>query len=226
MKPFLPPVFLLAFALAALPSQADDSKGPERFEKSIAAFEKRDAESPSASGTLLFVGSSSIRKWKLENSWSEQSTVNNGFGGSTIGDSLHYFDRLFLPHKPEAIVLYAGDNDISNGLSPEQVADDFKSLTALLKLAHPDVPVLFIAIKPSQKRWGLWTEMKKANDLVAAQCEQEKHFYFVDIATPMLKGTGGAPDPKWFIEDGLHLSDFGYEQWTAEVNTLLSTAKK
>lgn len=223
MKQFLS---FFAILLIHVSISADDHKGPERFEGSIAEFEERDREAASKPGAILFVGSSSIRLWDLGASWSDRATVNNGFGGSTIGDSLHYFDRLFLPHSPSAIVLYAGDNDIANELTPEQVSDDFRSLAALLKATRPGVPVLYIAIKPSQKRWDMWPDMKKANDLIAAQCAASPDLHFVDIAAPMLDGVEGAPDSKWFAEDGLHLSEWGYEQWTAAVNAALAKAKK
>ena len=214
---------LLTVSLNASAQEGSD-KPPLKWESSIAAFEARDADSPPEKDTLLFVGSSSIRMWDLGTSWPEAATVNNGFGGSTLADSIHYFDRLFTRYEPAAIVLYAGDNDINKGLSPAEVAEDFKTLATLISGKFPGVPVIYIAIKPSAARWELWPEMKQANDLVAALCKKHHYWHFADIAAPMLKGQDGAPPARWFIEDGLHLSKFGYEEWTKIVKETIRKA--
>ena len=83
--------------------------------------------------------------------------INNGFGGSTLPDSIHFFERLVPPYKPRAIVVYAGDNDIGKGRSAGQVTADFKTLAGLAKESLPGVPLVYIAIKPSIKRWKRFT---------------------------------------------------------------------
>ncbi len=216
---------MIAIALLASSSRAKDTKkGPERWESSIADFETRDKETPPEAGTLLFVGSSSIRMWDLKQSWPDTAAINNGFGGSTLADSIYHFDRLFKPYDPSAIILYAGDNDISNGLTPEEVTADFKKLAALIKGQFPDTPVIFIAIKPSQSRAKLWPPMKEANDAIAGLCQKDPNLHYADIARPMLKEA--SPPPKtWFKEDGLHLSEMGYKRWTAIINRILKKAQ-
>jgi len=217
-------LLLTLFTFSATSAQEASEKGPLRWKSDIAAFEVRDAESPPAKDTLLFVGSSSIRMWDLNASWPETPTVNNGFGGSTLADSVHYFDRLFTRYEPAAIILYAGDNDINKGLTPDEVVADFKKLTALIADRFPETPVVYLAIKPSQARWELWPEMKAANDLIADLCGENDHWYFADTAASMLKGQEGAPPAQWFIADGLHLSPYGYEEWTRVVSEVLSEA--
>ncbi|MDF1656527.1 MAG: GDSL-type esterase/lipase family protein [Verrucomicrobiales bacterium] len=217
-----PRLFLITFL--ALTTGISAQEASLKWESSIAGFEARDAKSPPEENTILFVGSSSIRMWDLNTSWPESPTVNNGFGGSTLADSIHYFDRLFTPYAPAAVVLYAGDNDINKGLSPEEVAKDFKTLASLISDQFPETPVIYIAIKPSEARWKLWPEMKQANDLVASLCQKNAHWHFADIAAPMLKGREGAPQSRWFIEDGLHLSRYGYEEWTGIVKLKIREA--
>lgn len=216
---------LIAFALMAPDNRADTpKKGPERWKGSMAEFASRDKASPPKPGTLLFVGSSSIRMWDLNTSWPETPGTNNGFGGSTLADSIHYFDQLFKPYDPSAIVLYAGDNDISNGLTPAEVLTDFETLASLIKAQFPKTPVIFIAIKPSQKRANLWPQMKEANDAIAALCKKDPLLHFADIARPMLKEES-PPPTKWFLKDGLHLSTMGYKRWTSVINRILESTK-
>lgn len=217
-------LLLPAFLVPRL-SDGEDRSGPERWEPSIAAFEKRDREDPPAENALLFVGSSSIRMWDLEKSWPEAETINNGFGGSTLADSIHYFARVIGRYEsPRALLLYAGDNDVARGLEPAEVREDFDDLVDLVHAEFPELPIFFIAIKPSRARWELWPEMSEANRLIEERCGKADQLHFVDIARPMLEGAEGAPDEKWFVSDGLHLSVFGYEEWTREVNEALRQA--
>lgn len=217
--------FLLALSYAVPASAEEGLTGYARWKESIAAFVERDHETPPKKGAILFVGSSSIRLWELAHSWPDTATVNNGFGGSTLADSIFFFDQVIAPYEPSAIVIYAGDNDIAKGLTPEEVQNDFSTLADKIEETHPDVPVVYIAIKPSQKRWDMWEKMKKANDLIAADIAEREDFRFADIAAPMLANEQ-PPPASWFVSDGLHLSPEGYEGWTEVVKTEIEAASK
>ena len=213
---------VLAFACGCLPSIfADESTGPEKWEKDIAAMKIRDSEFPPKEGAMLFVGSSSIRLWDLGTSWPDVATINNWFGGSTLPDAIFHFDRLFKPYKPSAIIIYSGENDMNKGASPQTVADSFKKLTDLIALAHPGIQVFYISMKPSVARWKIWPEIQKGNAAIAEICKSEDHLHFIDIAPVMLGETGAAPSADWFKEDGLHLLPHRYEAWTEVINAHL-----
>jgi lysophospholipase L1-like esterase len=192
-----------------------------RWERDISAIEKRLAAKPPKPGAVFFAGSSSIVKWDVKASFPEAGYVNVGFGGSVIADSTHFAPRILAPHKPGAIVFYAGDNDIGRGGKPEQVVADFKEFVAALRKGNPNCRVLFIAIKPSLARRAQFDAQKKANALVKSYCETEKGLVFVDVVPLMLR-SDGTPDPDLFVKDGLHMSAKGYELWTAEVRKALN----
>ena len=42
------------------------------------------------------------------------TVIPRGFGGSTMHDLLHYVNRIVVPYRPRAIVVYEGDNDMSD----------------------------------------------------------------------------------------------------------------
>ena len=56
----------------------------KRWEKDISKFEASDKKTPVEPGGVLFLGSSSIRMWKLEQSFPKKRYLNRGFGGSEI----------------------------------------------------------------------------------------------------------------------------------------------
>ena len=195
------------------PLAAEDLK-PERWEKEIVGIEERRAAGKSPEGSVLFVGSSSIRLWKLDESFPDLQTSNHGFGGSHLSDSVHFFDRIVTPVKPRVIVVYAGDNDIASGKTPETVHQDFCKFADLVKQKVPTCrKMVYIAIKPSVKRWALAEQGQKANSLIKGTCEGNPNLLFADIWKPMLNREG-KPRPDLLVEDGLHMNGDGYRIWT------------
>jgi len=199
---------------AALP--AAPTKTPSRWEKNIRRFEAADKTTAAPKGAILFLGSSSIVRWDTQKCFPNHTTINRGFGGSMVSDSLEFADRILIPYAPRTIVFYAGDNDIAKGKTPEQVLADYKALVAKVHAVLPKTKFIYVAIKPSRARWTLWPQMRKANALIAALGPQRKdaRLQYFDIATPTLPGDGMPPAAKWFVKDGLHLSPEGYTLWT------------
>ncbi len=216
MKRIVPLHGLLAVtaALFASAASAQTNAGPARFESEIKAFEAADKTNPPPRQAVLFVGSSSIRLWKtLARDFPVSKTINRGFGGSRIADSLAYADRIIFPYKPKMIVIYAGDNDIAAGKSPEEVFADFAALVQKIHSKLPRTRIGFISIKPSPARWQLVDKSRAANRLISEHCANNKRLVYIDVFTPML-GAEGTPRAELFVEDNLHLNAKGYELWT------------
>lgn len=184
-----------------------------RWEDAIAKMLDGDRESPPPQAGIVFVGSSSIRMWKLGQSFPEMPVINRGFGGSQVADSVYFADRIILPYQPQIVVVYAGDNDIAAGKSPAHVFADYQRLVKVIHANLPETQIVFIAIKPSLARWKLCEQMAKANALIEDFNRNSEQLTFVDIAAPML-GEDGKPRKALFREDGLHLSEAGYKLWT------------
>ncbi len=177
------------------------------------AFEQADKEAPPPKNGLVFIGSSSIRRWDLAKSFPDLGAVNRGFGGSQIADSIRYAPRILLPLEPKTVVLYAGDNDLNAGKSVEEVVGDFETFVQTVHGALPESRILFIAVKPSIRRWGLIETIRDANSRIAKLCAADKRLEYIDVDAPML-GPDGKPRPELFVEDGLHMTDLGYATWT------------
>lgn len=199
----------------AIPVHAQETKKSPfaKWEPSIQAFEKQDAEQLPQPGQILFIGSSSIRLWDLPKWFPDLSTINRGFGGSEVADSVHFYDRIVKPYQPRTIVMYAGDNDLAHGKSPAAVLDDFKEFVNKVQTDFPDTKIVYVAVKPSLRRWNLIEQVRKTNDFIAKLAEDNAQVVFLDIDTPMI-GQDGTPKPELFVKDGLHLSDDGYQLWS------------
>ncbi len=204
---------LAILGLAGLGSPLD-AKDPARWEKDIREIEARAQAACPAPGGVVFVGSSSIRLWDLAKSFPTLKAVNAGFGGSQIPDSLRYAGRVVLPWKPATVVMYAGENDLQAGHTPEQLAAHFIEFAATIHAALPECRVVFLSVKLSESRRKLWPQARTANELIRHFCLAlgPEQFQFIDLTTPLL-GPDGTPEAKYFRDDKLHLTEAGYAVW-------------
>ena len=202
---------------------ATEPVGPARWESTIRDFEAIDAKVQTQPGQILFVGSSSIRLWDLPESFGDLDAINRGFGGSHLADVAHYFDRIVLPYKPRQIFLYAGENDIAAGRSPQQVFEAFESFVSQTRSKLGDTPIVFLTLKPSIARWDMWPTMQQANALIVEAADSMQNMTVLHTEHVML-GEDGKPDPAIFSGDNLHMNDAGYVRWKKLVEPHLNTS--
>lgn len=195
---------------------------PLRLEEEVRSFEASDREARTPTGAVVCFGSSTIAHWHgtIERDLAPLTVVPRGFGGSTMLDALYYVDRLVLPYRPRAVVLYEGDNDIAFGMTPQEVRAAFDTLVGTIRERLPSTRIYVISIKPSPSRWELWPEMAEANRLLEAACRSDAGLRYIDVASSML-GRDGRPIPDLFLGDCLHLSESGYAIWAAIVRAVL-----
>ena len=191
----------------------------------IAAFEALDAERPALPGSVVFVGSSSIRLWdSLVRDMAPRSVIKRGFGGSRLFDSIYYAEELITRHDPAAIVVFSGTNDLAepNPKSSVQVAQLFVQLVLRIRELGCEAPLAYLAITPTPARAEFLAEVNEANRLIRELCASNPRLQFVDTAPAFLNATG-EPDPALFVEDGLHLNPEGYAFWAARLKPVLET---
>jgi lysophospholipase L1-like esterase len=214
-------VALRLFVTLLLVAQAARAADPQRFAAEIAAFEAADKTNPPPKNAILFIGSSSIVKWKtLARDFPSHQVVNRGFGGSHLSDSVYYFDRIVTPYQPRTIVLFAGSNDINAGKTPEEVFGDFKAFAGKVHTALPGARLDYISISTSPSRWSEFDKVKEANRLIRDYIGQDKNLELIDVVPAML-GPDGKPNPDIYVSDRLHMNAKGYAIWQSIVGPYL-----
>ncbi len=212
----------LALLLPLTQVRADDRTASlAKWENEIAAFEKADGEHPPEKGGIVCVGSSSIRLWKtLAQDFPGLPVLNRGFGGSEIGDSVAFAERIVIPYAPRQVVLYAGGNDLNAGKPVEKVIADFRAFARKIRAALPDAEIDYISIAGNPARWGHVDKVRAVNSAIEAWMKEQPHMKFIDVFSHML-GADGLPKPEIFVEDKLHMNAAGYAIWKEVVGPFL-----
>lgn len=183
------------------------------WEDALATFAAADLKRTPEPGGVLFVGSSSIRLWdNLESEFADAQVIKRGFGGSRLSDCVRLLDRLVIKYRPRTVLLYAGDNDLAEGSTPEEVLQRVKAFADGVHSRLPQTRVTFISIKPSPARRTLIERARAANRLVEDYAAAHPDVDYIDVFTPMLTAEG-SPRQELFAQDALHLNDRGYALW-------------
>ncbi|MES2796735.1 MAG: GDSL-type esterase/lipase family protein [Bacteroidota bacterium] len=168
----------------------------------------------------LFVGSSSIRLWKtIGSDFDGYPIINRGFGGSNLIDLEAFTDRIIIKYSPAKIFIYSGENDLAEGIAPEEVLHRFEKVFLKIREKLPQVPIVFISLKPSIARVRQLPAQKITNQLIYNYLEKQTKTQFVNIMGKM--SLKGKPNPSLFITDKLHMNRRGYEIWIKKLKKYL-----
>lgn len=202
-----------------------------KWEKQIVQLEQAQATNPKTKDNIVFYGSSSIRRWEnLAADMAPWPTVRRGYGGAKLPDIIHYAPRLLSPHlgvdnpnRCRAVVAFVA-NDINgkgSSATPADVAKRFGRLHKWIRDQDPTVPLFWIEVTPTLKRWAVWPEIADATKRIAKIAEGDNHAHLIATAGAYL-GVDGKPRVEFFAEDQMHLNETGYQLWSALIKTQLN----
>jgi lysophospholipase L1-like esterase len=204
--------FLIGFIFAALaPAVRAAEPGHDfaKWEKDVATMEAQDKINPPPKGEILFIGSSTVKRWTtLAQDFPHHKVINRGFGGTQIVDATYYADRLIFPHEPKLIFLRAGGNDLNAGKSAEQVFADYQEFVTRIQAKQPKTEIAFISLSPSIARWKQHEQEKELNNKVKEFIAGKPHLKYIETYD-MVLGTDGQPRAELFVEDKLHFNAEG-----------------
>jgi lysophospholipase L1-like esterase len=198
------------------------------FYDEILQFKKLDSIKFPPQEAILFVGSSSFRKWEdVQSYFPDETIINRGFGGSELTDAIRYANDIIVSYHPRQIVIYSGENDLaySDSNTAEIVLIRFETLFNIIRSSMPQVPIVYVSIKPSPSRKNLMPRIEKANKLISNFLHSKKKTVFVDVYHKMLDKNGN-PLPDIFLDDNLHMNAKGYHIWQKVIEPYLVKDKK
>ena len=202
---------LLLVSLSAAASEYPDSS---RWLYTISGFALEDEIVGEREGQIVATGSSSMRFWdhSIQQDFAPLPIISRGFGGSNMNDVLAHLDGLVLKHKPRAVIIYEGDNDIAQGVPVGAVLETFEKVVTRILDEDSEIRIYLISVKPSIARKSLWGDMALVNQGMHEISKQKNNVFYIDVATPMLN-PDGSRNHDLYVSDGLHLNQAGYDIW-------------
>lgn len=194
---------------------------PEIWRNEIKRLKRRVSTLKSQENLIAFYGSSSVRLWvTMQKDLVPFNVVNLGFGGSTFTWCIHYFDEIFKEASPSKIVLYAGENDLNQGRTPQEVLASCNELVQMIYGKYPDVELALVSLKPSVEREDMIPQIIETNLLLSKFFITELQAQYINVFGQMIT-TDNRPIPELYLSDGLHLNKTGYAIWSNTIKKAL-----
>ncbi|MGF7078375.1 GDSL-type esterase/lipase family protein [Mucilaginibacter sp. UYCu711] len=221
MKRYIIIAFFSLFITSAFSQTAQTPKPP--FWDDVQVIKKYDGMFAAPQHPIVFTGSSSIRKWDdVEYTFAEYAALNRGIGGAVTNDITRYVNDLVFKYQPKQIVIYVGENDLvaANAIvNVDSVYNRTMILYQAIRAKMPEVPILYIGMKPSPSREKIMPMELEFNAKMKSFFAADKNAVFVDVYPLMLDN--GKLRPELYVGDKLHMTKLGYAIWEKAVKPYL-----
>jgi lysophospholipase L1-like esterase len=168
---------------------------------------------------LLFLGDSLIEYFDWEQRFPGYAVYNLGIAGETVEGLHERLNSIFRKIKqPDFVFIMTGINNLAMGgmnIVPvyrkiiEDIARNYPSARIFI---HSLLPALFPFIASEDIR-GMNVKLRHLS--------AEERVSYIDIHASFLDERG-RPVAAYLADDGVHVSDKGYEVWSGEIERLLS----
>jgi lysophospholipase L1-like esterase len=168
-------------------------------------------------GSIVLAGDSLTALWPdPAKVFSPAAVANRGIGGDVSRGLLFRFEEDVLALHPKAIVMLIGTNDLT---ARQRATDTLANIEAMLDLRdeqQPSTPVFLCSVPASANPDAPVDadQLRVLNAGLRKIATQRDFVSLIDLHAATASADG-APEPKWFKPDLLHLSRAGYERWQA-----------
>jgi lysophospholipase L1-like esterase len=217
---FLMGLGIVSAAMLTLPGgYGASSATAQAYQADINRWTAQDNADAPATGSILFTGSSSIRRWEqLTRDFADYNVIQRGFGGSQFEDLNGYVNDIVLPYNPSAVVIWEGTNDLASGETGAEVFSDYQNFVNLVHSAQPGVDIFYLGIAPTPGRQANQPQEAIANSSIAAMATGDAKLHYIDLPASYA-ALNPYSDPAFtsLFVDSIHLNRQGYEFWTSVI---------
>lgn len=179
---------------------------------------------PISEQDIVFVGNSITDGGEFNELFGLDNIKNRGIRSDVITGVEKRITQVTTGH-PAKIFLLIGINDVSHGLSADQLAERYERLVSKIKEQSPDTKLYLQSVMPINNDFGRYKNLKGRESVIPAlnsriaEIAEKFGATYVDL-WPALAGSNGKLRSE-FTNDGLHLNGAGYRAWSAAIDPLV-----
>jgi len=167
----------------------------------------------------LFIGDSLIEFFDWQKRFPDKEILNLGLAGETVEG---LFKRLIslidkLP-PPDVILIMTGTNNL--GMEEYGFLGSYEKIILTFKKSFPEAKIVANSLLPMQLPWLSEQAVPRAN-IALREMSGKMAVSYLDVFNPFICRMNRT-DKTCFLEDGVHLTDYGYEVWSEVIADFLS----
>ena len=173
---------------------------------------------------LVFIGDSLTEYFDWQNSFPGCEVLNLGVSGETVEGLLVRVDRI-LPaiqkggRDPDFIFVMTGINNIA--MEDYEIMASYRAVITAIAGSFSKSRLVIQSILPVRIHWIDNTIIRQLNESLKQMAKDFKAEY-LDLYSIFISA-GSEPKKECLLDDGVHVSDKGYEVWSAAVEEYLKS---
>lgn len=182
----------------------------------------KEKEVVTVDDNYLFLGDSITELYDLDEHFPDMPVVNSGISGNVTEDILDDMRGRVYQYNPSKVFLLIGTNDIQEEVSEEDIVNNIKEIISSIKANRPYAEIYLESIYPVDE--DKEASRDRTNEVIMDINDQlEKYCRDEDITYINLFDLLVDPDQEEaeirdeYSDDGLHLTEEGYEIVTKEI---------
>lgn len=176
---------------------------------------------PVRSNDIVFLGNSITDGCEWAELFNNRHVKNRGISADRSGWLLDRIDTI-IAGRPKKLFLMIGTNDLSVGITPEEVVGNVRKLVVRFQKRSPwtklyiqsILPVNGAEFKKYPHHYGINPRIVETNRQLEALCK-EKGIVYIDLWSQLADSEGNLDSR--YTNDGLHLMGPGYIVWKKAV---------
>ena len=171
---------------------------------------------------ILMLGHSLIEFFDWESRFPEHRAVNLGVAGETVEGLLSRINGIANNYpNADMIFVMTGANNIA--MEDYDFFVPYGEIIDKLKRAYPGAKIYIHSVLPIILEWISGSSIEEVNRSIKALAGG-KGVEFVDIYSFFVEN--GEPVKEYLLDDGVHLSDRGYEVWSRVVERIIDKEER
>jgi lysophospholipase L1-like esterase len=167
---------------------------------------------------LVFIGDSLTEWYNWQKRFPEYRITNLGISGEPVESLLGRRDRIRASiDDPDFIFLMTGINNIA--MEQYDITGPYREIVRNLSTWYKKSKVVIQSILPVALEWISNNAIRETNRHLE-QIAREFSVEYIDVYSLFIDSKGN-PKNEYLQDDGVHLSDKGYDAWANEVERFL-----
>lgn len=166
---------------------------------------------------IIFLGNSITDGGEFAELLEMPNVKNRGISGDIISGVRERLDQVVSGH-PAKIFLLIGVNDVSNGMSAEDIAAEYEELVKEIREKTPSTKLYLQSVMPIDNSFDRYKNLIGREGVIPPLNEKirniaaENGAVYIDL-WPALADPNTGSIKKEYTNDGLHLTGAGYLAW-------------
>lgn len=157
--------------------------------------------------TVLVVGSSIFQAWANVQAVAPGCQVtNHAVGGTTTAYWVERLAASLGDAAPDVVLFYCGSNDLNAEVPDSEIVENVRLCWSIARQVAPQARFVYFSIIKAPQKLGKWAQIDDINAQIRSGLPDDALY----VESNAVFFTGEGPVERYFVEDGLHLTDDGY----------------